>query len=140
MTSNLRKLFHLCKSREIKKKNGHKIYKLLCQQVPPIIIYLVMLTSLKYILEKTNIKFDFLAMVCCRHNEGKLLYVEGWHDLHGYFDGFCQTFGELTFVIDLGPGTFTGGFTKPWHHGLVAGYILQPITAHDTEVVKNLIG
>ena len=35
----------------------------------------------------------------------------------------------------------TCSFTKaPWYHGLVAGYILQPITVHYTEVLRNLIG
>ena len=34
----------------------------------------------------------------------------------------------------------TGSFTKPWHHGFVAGYFFQPITVHDTEVLRNLIG
>ena len=31
-------------------------------------------------------------------------------------------------------------FTKPWCHGFVAGYILEPITVHDTEVLRNFIG
>ena len=34
----------------------------------------------------------------------------------------------------------TGSFTKPWHHGLLVGYLLQPITVHDTEVLRSLIG
>ena len=42
-------------------------------------------------------------------------------------------YSELTWIL-------TGSFTKPWAHGFVAGYFLQPITLHDTEVLKNLIG
>ena len=58
------------------------------------------------------------------------------------------------FAIDfpIGPNThfiakqlqykrsLTDSFTKPLAHGFMVGYFLQPITVHDTEVLKNLIG
>ena len=42
---------------------------------------------------------------------------------------------SLLLNFDLHPVSQSDG-----HHGLVAAYILQPITVHDTEVLRNLIG
>ena len=49
--------------------------------------------------------------------------------------------GSIFSDVAQTPGfLLTGSFTKPLAHGFVAGYFFQPITVHDTEVLKNLIG
>ena len=60
-----------------------------------------------------------------------------WQILHVKHETNLSIVDSLEIWWSLKP---TGSFTKPLAHGFVAGYFLQPIAVHDTEVLKNLIG
>ena len=75
-------------------------------------------------------RIEYPGSFCYKKNSNVGVYF----NKDEYGEPPIQTFLDLT-VLDL-----LQQLTKPLAHGFVASYFFQPITVHDTEVLKNLIG